>query len=104
MIKRVIEFDLNVTSISFYSNGMEVLVTRQLADDALARLMDSKFTLTALITAQHQLLVINLKICHPEKAMPDTDSKRIKWWKLRVHKHNVLPPLFSTFRVTALTD
>ncbi|EYC25573.1 hypothetical protein Y032_0011g1280 [Ancylostoma ceylanicum] len=58
-------------------------------------LVDAKVIPSDHVAAQHHLLVMDLKISRPRKARPRTDTLRIKWWKLREQKDNVLPTLLS---------
>ncbi|KAK6743228.1 hypothetical protein RB195_010468 [Necator americanus] len=49
-------------------------------------LQDSKVIPTDHVTAQHHLLVTDLKIYRPRKRHPRTEIQRIKWWNLKNRK------------------
>ncbi|KAK6757983.1 hypothetical protein RB195_015669 [Necator americanus] len=73
--------------ITYTSGGRETQIDFWMLRRRGRRLLqDSKVIPTDHVAAQHHLLVMDLKISHPRKRHPRTETQRIKWWNLKDRK------------------
>ncbi|KAK6744936.1 hypothetical protein RB195_011572 [Necator americanus] len=78
-------------------DGLRILEMLRRRDRRL--LQDSKVIPTDHVAAQHHLLVTDLKISHPRKTHPRTETKWWKWWNLEDRKEAAIREKKSKYKL-----